>query len=87
MYIHEIIAMEFDWHDAKRESNLVKHGIDFVDITECLEQGDGLFWEDTRHDYGETRVNLMAEWHGRLVHITFTMRGTFAGSFRRGLRD
>lgn len=67
--------MDFDWHDAKNASNLAKHGIDFVDITECFELNDTLIWQDTRRNYGERRMNMIAPWKGKFVHITFTMRG------------
>lgn len=38
--------MKFEWDEAKRESNLKKHGVDFADAV-------GVFYDDwamTRHD-------------------------------------
>jgi uncharacterized DUF497 family protein len=28
--------MDFEWHEPKRQSNLVQHGIDFLDAKEDL---------------------------------------------------
>jgi uncharacterized DUF497 family protein len=62
------------WDDAKRESNLAKHGYDFVDLAEIF---DGRFLvtrQDARFGYGEARYNMLAEFHGRIVNVTFTPR-------------
>ena len=67
--------MEFGWDPAKRERNLVKHGIDFAGTGPCFADTDRLLWEDARHDYGETRFNMLARLGSRVLHVTFTMRG------------
>lgn len=46
--------MEFEWNEAKRQSNLEKHGVDFIDAARVLADAP-LILEDTRHDYGEQR--------------------------------
>ena len=46
--------MRFEWDDAKRRSNLLKHGFDFVGIAEVFE-GDTVTILDDRFDYGEKR--------------------------------
>ena len=62
------------WDDAKRESNLAKHGYDFADLTEVF---DGRFLvtrQDTRLGYRELRYNMLAEYRGRIINVTFTPR-------------
>jgi uncharacterized DUF497 family protein len=45
--------MRIDWHEAKRDANLAKHGIDFADIAPVF-ASRMLVSVDTRQDYGET---------------------------------
>ena len=44
--------MRFIWHESKRQVNLKKHGIDFVDATHVF-AGPTFTFEDDRADYGE----------------------------------
>jgi len=46
--------MEFEWDEAKRKENLLKHGLDFLDAP-TLFNGPMLVNLDTREDYGEPR--------------------------------
>jgi len=46
--------MKFDWDEAKRNENIVKHGIDFADVPAMFD-GPMLVRLDTRQDYGEDR--------------------------------
>lgn len=46
--------MKFTWSDAKRESNLERHGIDFVDAPEIF-AGATFTYEDDRFAYAEQR--------------------------------
>jgi uncharacterized DUF497 family protein len=50
-----IVNMRCTWDEAKRESNLQKHGLDFADAEKVFAQPVVLF-EDTRADYGEQRM-------------------------------
>ena len=47
--------MRFVWDEAKRKSNLAKHGLDFADAHRVFA---GIIVEqpDTRFDYGEPRM-------------------------------
>lgn len=47
--------MIFEWDDAKNHANIAKHGIDF-DFASRIFEGFTVDREDTRYDYGETRV-------------------------------
>lgn len=46
--------MRFIWHEPKRQANLKKHGVDFVDA-ERIFAGPTFTFEDDREDYGEQR--------------------------------
>jgi uncharacterized protein len=46
--------MEFEWDEAKRLSNIRKHGIDFAEITSIFD-GEIIINEDTSSFYGEPR--------------------------------
>ncbi|MFN8472449.1 MAG: BrnT family toxin [Anaerolineae bacterium] len=60
----------FEWDESKREANLRKHGIDFVDVTEVFE-GDIVVVEDDRFDYGETRFVALGLLRGRTVAVVY----------------
>ncbi len=63
--------MEFDWDEAKRRSNLRKHGIDFIDVPAVFE-GDIVTVEDDRFRYGEQRFVTFGLLQGRVVAIVHT---------------
>ncbi len=46
--------MQFFWHEPKRQANLKKHGLDFVDA-EHVFKGPLFTFEDDRKDDGEWR--------------------------------
>jgi uncharacterized protein len=62
------------WDDAKRNSNVEKHGYDLVHIAAIFDGRFVLSREDTRHDYGERRYNALSEYEKRVVNVTFTLR-------------
>ena len=47
--------MIYTWDENKRQSNLVKHELDFADA-EKIFSGPVMLFEDTRNDYGEQRM-------------------------------
>jgi uncharacterized protein len=63
--------MQFAWDARKRESNLVKHGFDFVDVPDVFE-GATLTFEDDRFAYGEQRFITYGLLRGRVVVIAHT---------------
>ena len=65
--------MEFEWDEARRAANLVKHGLDFADAAR-MEWADATILPDQRFDYGEDRFFAFAEWGGELHMIAFTWR-------------
>ena len=63
--------MRFEWDDAKRQSNLLKHGFDFVGIEEVFD-GDTVTILDDRFDYGENRFITLGLLQERVVVIAHT---------------
>ena len=47
--------MRYLWDEAKRETNLKKHGLDFADAEKVF-SSPLLLIEDLREDYGEQRM-------------------------------
>lgn len=45
---------EITWHEAKRQGNLSKHGLDFAQAHKVF-AGATFTFEDNRFDYGEQR--------------------------------
>lgn len=66
--------MEFEWDEAKRLTNLDKHGIDFIDVPEVFD-GDIVTVEDSRYSYGEQRFVTFGVLQGRVVAVVHTDRG------------
>jgi uncharacterized DUF497 family protein len=62
--------MRIDWHEAKRDANLAKHGIDFADIAPVF-ASRMLVSVDTRQDYGETRYVGIGMVNGREVTVVW----------------
>lgn len=52
-YVYNIV-MIYTWHEAKRKSNLRKHGFDFADVEEVF-AGVTITFPDDRFDYVEER--------------------------------
>ena len=62
--------MQFEWSEAKRQSNLRKHGIDFRDFAGIF-AGITKPVRDDRHSYGEERfltLGLLDEHVVAVVH-------------------
>jgi uncharacterized protein len=63
--------MQFEWDEAKRLSNLRKHGIDFIDIPAVF-YGDTVTVEDARYSYAEQRFVTFGLLQGRVVAVVHT---------------
>ena len=63
--------MQFTWDENKRQSNLVKHGFDFLDAPQIFE-GTTLTFEDDRFAYGEQRFITSGLLRGRVIVIAHT---------------
>lgn len=65
--------MKISYDPAKREATLRDRGLDFDDAP-IVFAGLTLEVEDTREDYGETRMICYGQLEGRLVVIGYTPR-------------
>ena len=63
--------VRFEWNEAKRCSNLWRHGIDFAEVVEVFADYP-VTVEDDRYDYGERRYSTLALFRGRVVFIAHT---------------
>lgn len=66
--------VEFEWDPSKHESNLRTRGIG-LDEAALIFEGVVIEWPDTRSDYGEVRMNAIGEANGKVLRVTYTMRG------------
>jgi len=62
------------WDETKRQTNIAKHGYDFVGI-ESIFDAPVVGWEDTRESYGEQRICLLGWLHGKVVHLSYVDNG------------
>jgi uncharacterized DUF497 family protein len=66
--------MNFEWDEAKREANRKKHGIDFTTATKVFLDAY-VFEFDEQDASGELRFNAIGVVDGRMLFVTYTMRG------------
>ena len=72
--------MRISYDPAKRQKTLDERGLDFEDAPIVFD-GDTFEVEDTRRDYGETRMICFGFLEGRLVVIGYTPRGSIRHIF------
>lgn len=72
------MPMNIEFDPVKNAINIEQHGLKLSDF-EKLNFEDGVFTEDNRHAYGESRIRLIAPLAGRICVAVFTMR---SGAFR-----
>ena len=68
------MPMAFEWDENKRQSNLAKHGVDFVraakifrnPVLEALDESEYL---------GEERFKAIGQWDGDCLIVIYTWRG------------
>lgn len=68
------MSVRIEWDEAKRRSNVEKHGIDFLGV-EAVFDGFTLTVEDRRRNYGELRYVTVGLLQGRVVTVVHTERG------------
>ena len=66
--------MRITFDPTKRDKALAEHGLDFEDAAFVF-AGVTLEIEDTRRNYGETRVICYGLLEGRMVVVGYTPRG------------
>jgi len=65
--------LNFEWHAAKADRNVAKHGVDFPIATRIFNDPELLIRPDPR-DYGEPRWQAIGLAGDRLLLVVFTMR-------------
>ncbi len=63
--------MIFDWDEAKCQTNIRDHGIDFADM-EPLFDGETVILLDDRFDYGEYRFTTLGLLNGVVLLVVHT---------------
>ena len=66
----------FEWHAKKAARNLAEHGVSFEVAREVFDDPVKLDEFDDREDYGEDRYNTIGLVKGRLLVVTYTLRGS-----------
>ncbi|MDH2918467.1 MAG: BrnT family toxin [Sideroxydans sp.] len=66
--------MEIDFDPAKNAKNIAERGLDFARAGEVF-TGVVATREDTRQNYGETRLISIGNLEGRTVVLVWTLRG------------
>jgi len=65
----------FEWDESKREANLVKHGVDFVDALEVFADALRIERIDRRREYREERHQVVGRVGDQVVFVVYTLRG------------
>ena len=65
--------MCFEWNQAKNESNIRKHGIDFADLEDMFNHPI-LTLQDGRKDYGEDRWVAIGRLQSLICVVIYTER-------------
>ena len=66
--------MSYEWDEQKREINVKKHGVDFIDVPELFD-GETVTIPDERFDYGENRFIVIGSLKNIVVVVVYTERG------------
>ncbi|QDZ40762.1 hypothetical protein FRE64_12915 [Euhalothece natronophila Z-M001] len=67
--------MKFEWDENKAKSNVVKHGITFLEAVTIFADPYLLFTEDSQHSQKEEREWAIGETeNGSLIVVVFTIR-------------
>ena len=65
----------FEWDDEKAAANIANHGIGFEIARLAFNDPDGIDDLDDRDDYGEERCNWHGLVNGRVLVVTYCVRG------------
>jgi uncharacterized DUF497 family protein len=66
--------MDFEWDEAKRQTNLRARGVDF-EIAARIFEGPVVVAMDDRHDYGEERYRAIGKFEEQTYVVVFAIRG------------
>lgn len=63
----------FEWDENKRNYNLEKHGIDFIDIISLFEDPNRIEFKNIRQ--GERRIQTIGMVEDVVLFLVYTLRG------------
>lgn len=66
--------MKFEWHDAKNEANIIKHGIDFNYAIAIFADDNRVCFVDERKPYGEIRFITIGTVERYIYVVVYTER-------------
>lgn len=66
--------MKYEWDEQKRQINIKKYGIDFLDVEQVFD-GDTVTLPDERFDYGENRFILIGILKRTVIVLVYAERG------------
>jgi len=66
--------MSYEWDEQKRQVNIKKHGIDFLNVAEIFD-GDTVTIPDERFDYDENRFIVIGILKNVVIVVVYTERG------------
>ena len=80
--------MQYEWDEAKRVSNLRKHGYDFADADLVFENPDKLTLPNPRRGESRLRDIALVKLQGKILTLVYVVRGYNIRviSFRRASR-
>ncbi len=64
----------FEWDEKKRQQNIAKHSVDFIDASAIFENPI-IEDEDNKARYGETRYTALGHADDEYYVVTYTWRG------------
>jgi uncharacterized protein len=70
----EVRFVNFEWDETKNAINRSKHDVDFRDAVKVFEDECRLEREDTRADYGETRIQVLGGTVFGMLFVVYTER-------------
>jgi len=65
----------YEWDEAKRETNLRKHGFDFDDADSVYESLEKITFKEVGRGEQRWRDLAPVEWAGSLLSLVYTVRG------------
>ena len=74
VYSKSVRAMDFEWDGVKELANRKKHGVDFRTAAKVFLDPYVIEFDD-RDAAGELRFNAIGLVDGRMLFVTYTMRG------------
>jgi uncharacterized protein len=66
--------LKFEWHEAKRRTNLKNHNVDFEEAKLVFEDMNALETFDHRFAYGEERWQVTGWGNGRVLAVVYVER-------------